>query len=997
MKKIIRPISLMLTAVNIGLFIPTVNAGIDFFPENYRIENENTVIIEFNKNIAEGDTDAFSVVDASGKDITDETQINITENAAEINFKKIDNSLKYYLRVAEGLESVDGVQVDKAHSYIISKDGKSEDFNNQDALNSWKYSLQGAETSDAVIIENKLLIAGETLSTNNVLYNKNPVLVYDTEYASYDYNNKSVLEYDFCYNIKGTKGNNYDSFAVFFNADEFSVNEDSFSSEKGAYIFRVYNLGKCAELIKWDGSESKIGAENAANKFSIGTVLATNEELIHDTDVFYRYRINSEVVETERRISVIRYCYDEDGTVLNGENILSYKEETDANVGGGFYFMTGSSLKNSKVSYLNSYSVDNVVYSNGKWQIEEYIEPILDVQCSVESNIVEMTFSEDVEYEELCNNLRIYAGDYTNEAVFEIEMDKKHAKVYIENIEADKEYFVAINKNMKSALGYKMSDGYVFNFKTEGFLSSQKVGAERDGEYKMFHSTTKNIDAYLYDSMLYLTKNSVGTNLFEDCDYSGGALVQKADYDKYIYENAILEFDYKNFNTTTVKGNGDFSGMRVYFNADPYVDEMGQWDTNISAEKGAYVLTLYPYWQGNSNSLRLGLCKWDGTKYGFSNRTTLVDNNSTTYGMKSLVSAKNVYDYEPNGKLRIKIETKKLTDAEQIDVYVASYSNDGIGGYEKVLSYIDNVAPYTDGTFYFTACGSNAAYTNGYISTHLVGNIEYMTTTGGELKKIQDIYSENKDKFEELAGKKNVSVKEYNELKYYYTIAQLLKDNGFENIPGIENIRNLTERILSVEDVQYEDDITEHKLKVKFNNQISDEMISREFLQLYCDGELLSDYVIAKKDKGKAVEISVYNDREYDSVYNLSISKDIISTDGMQIDKGYEYAVKEKAPFIPVGIEKKEVNSEIEYSADILNQTSEEQSCFAMLTLISKEAKKETLLAVSVNVLKIQGGDSAPITLMTDYDREDTECRLYIYNSKEEMKKMYKTVTFNEN
>ena len=68
-----------------------------------------------------------------------------------------------------------------------------------------------------------------------------------------------------------------------------------------------------------------------------------------------------------------------------------------------------------------------------------------------------------------------------------------------------------------------------------------------------------------------------------------------------------------------------------------------------------------------------------------------------------------------------------------------------------------------------------------------------------------------------------------------------------------------------------------------------------------------------------------------------------------------------------------------------------------MLTLISKDDKKETLLAVSVTVLKIQGGDSAPITLMTDYDREDTECRLYIYNSKEEMKKMYKTITFNNN
>ena len=66
-------------------------------------------------------------------------------------------------------------------------------------------------------------------------------------------------------------------------------------------------------------------------------------------------------------------------------------------------------------------------------------------------------------------------------------------------------------------------------------------------------------------------------------------------------------------------------------------------------------------------------------------------------------------------------------------------------------------------------------------------------------------------------------------------------------------------------------------------------------------------------------------------------------------------------------------------AADILNQTNEEKECFAMLTLISKEDKKETLLAVSVNVLKIQGGDSAPITLMTDYDREDTVCRLYIF------------------
>ena len=1002
MRNTVKSISVV---VCMAVMISSVNfitgAEEKFAIDDYEFDGINKAVISFNKNIGSDNLDRISIFDAVGKEVTQNTKISIDGDNIEVVFSDIYNSMKYFIKTSEELISEEGETIDEEYSFLLQTEGIREDFNEGgDTSSTWKRTSKAEVNLPANLYDNRVFAANNPITDTRFIYNQKPyteaaVLIYDGEYENYNYNEKSLLEYDLNINLKGNLGGNYDGISTFFKTVEFKTNakandwsSQSLSSQTGAYILRVYDNGQNVELRKWLGDEKEIGAKNASGQYNIGTVLGEKVSLDHEVDIPYRYRIETEEISDGTKITVKRAEYDNNGNPGEFTKVIEYLDTENIPTGGSFYFMTGSSWRAGSNGYFNSFCIDNVAYTNGEWSFSEYTEPELSPEVSMEGLNIKIKFNEPVAMSELQKYVKVYCDEYKKEVDCSIVLDEesKAASVMLPEMSADKVYYLVINKDLKSAMGYKQKDGHVFIFNTKGFYSAQKEGTESTDEWKIFSGSTKNMDAYLNEGMLFVGKNKPGQDLFEGVIYSTGGLMQKDNYEEYMFEDPIIEFDYSNKNMTTVKGNGDYSGLRLMFNADTYINEMGTWDTNISSAGGAYMLTL----AAEGSDIKMGLRKWNGDKFAFAER--LSNGNIGT----ELVASKNVMNYEFGSDIRIRVVSHNTGEGERINIYIARYDNGILGEYENVLTFLDTDDPYTGGTFYFTACGSNAAYVNGYISAHHIGNVSYITTEETHNSKMLEIYGQYVEKINKFAEKTSVSSAEYDELKTLFSISNILYENGYTDIAGYEKLNEMRESIPDVSEIIYKDELRNHKVNVCFTLPISDEYFTKDYIKVSCDGIGIEDFGLVKSSNNKSAEITLYNDREYDNVYTVSVLPRIKSIHGMELMSGFEYTFTENKILSSDGITFTDnEDNTLTALAQINNSTSDEQEYFAVLTATvyddTLNADKMITVQVKTGAVEAYGSDEVSIT----FEKPDgmPECKLYIYKDSLSLIQMYKTVS----
>ena len=1004
MRNTVKSISALIAiAITVSSVNFTVEAEEKFAVDDYFFDGINKAVISFNKNVGSDNSERVSVFDAEGKDITQNTNVSIDGDNIEVVFPGIYGSMKYFIKTSEELVSEEGETIGERYSFLLQTEGVSEDFNEgSETSSAWKRTSKAEVNSPANLYDNRVFIANNPITDTRFIYNEKPyteaaVLVYDGEYENYNYNDKSLLEYDLTINLKGNLGGNYDGISTFFKTGEFKTNakandwsSQSLSSQTGAYILRVYDNGKKAELRKWSGDEKEIGAKNSVGQYNIGTVLGEKASLSHEIDIPYRYRIETEDTDEGTKISVKRAEYDSNGNPGEFIKVIEYLDTENIPAGGSFYFMTGSSWRAGSDGYLNSFCLDNVAYTNGEWSFLEYEEPELLPEVSMEGLNIKIKFNEPVTMPELKKHVKVYCDEYKKEVSCSMALDEesKVVSVMLPELSADKTYYLTINKDLKSAMGYKQKDGHVFIFNTQGFYSDQKEGEESTGEWKIFSGSTKNMDTYLNEGMLFVGKNKPGQDLFEGVIYSAGGLMQKNNYEEYMFKNSVIEFDYSNKNMTTVKGNGDYSGLRLMFNADVYKNEMGTWDTNISSEKGAYMMTLAA--EGPNANIKLGLRKWNGDKFAFSER--LSNGNIGT----ELVAPKNVVNYEYGSNIRIRVVSHNTGEGERIDIYIAKYEGGVLGEYEKVLTFLDTDSPYTEGTFYFTACGSNAAYVNGYISAHHIGNVSYVTAEETYNAKMSEMYEEYVEKINEFSEKNSVSSEEYDELKILFSISNILYENGYTDIAGYEKLNEMRESIPDVSEITYKDELKKYKINVYFTLPIADEYFTKDYIKAACGGKEFEDFELVKSGDNKSVEIAFYNDREYDNVYTISILPEIKSMDGMELMSGFEYTFSENKTLSSGGIVFTDnQDNTLTASAQIDNSTPEEQEYFAVLTATVYDdiLKADKMIAAEVKTGAAEAYGSDEISVTFEKPEGIAECKLYIYNDSSSLVQMYKTVS----
>ncbi len=982
---------MILTVACFAAQAPQSFAEETFSVNDFEFYADSVAQISFTKELSKDCIDKVSVFGGSGENLTDKADISIEKDTLKISFDNIYESMKYFIKLSDGFCGADGESLSKSKTFLLETDGKFYDFNGGAETDpSWQRTSLADPHNTAWIYNDRLFIANSSPKSEKFLYDgiaytENAVLVNSEDYCGSDFGGKSMLEYEMTVNTAGSLGDNYDGLSTVFGAGEFQTtvkkndySNAAFSSKTGGYVLRVYSNAKKAELRKWTGNEIKIGAENANGKYTMGEVIAGAVTNPQKPGAAYKYRIETQNADNAVKISVKRAAPGEDGRFGVWEEILSCTDSDNPISGDGYYFMTGSTWRNGKVGYINSFCIDNLAYTSGEWNFSEYTEPVLEPEVSIIGSDIKISFNEPVAKEEVDKYVKIYRGEYANEIKTDAVLDgsRKTAVISFGTLAPQTDYYISIGKDLKSVMGYSMTDAYIASFKTDGFYSEQDGTSPTDSAWKIYSGDVRGIDAYLNNGMIFVGKNKPGAELFEDTVYSQGGLLQKADYADYSLKDASLEFDYMSRNTSSVTANPEWGGFRVFFNADEYVNEMGNWDTNISAKKGAYIMTV----ASDKNKIVLGLRKWHGNKQEFSQRTTL-----SSFG--EVLVQNTSFAVPITEKVRFRISAKNTDNGEEIKVLGAKYTDGVLGGFSEIMSYCDKTDPYTEGTFYFTACGSNAAYTNGYISSHHVGNISYIAAADETAEKAADVYEREYEKIAEFAEGNGISADKYSDLKKYLTISAILSKNGFDCKEQTEKLQAMRDKIPYVSGAEYENTNKTHKITLKLSQSIKD---TENVLKMTCDGEEFCDYKVLN-DKNDII-VEFYNDREYDSIYTMTLSSRAVGENGMQIMEGYSYTLREEPILSCTEIAAEKTDGKVTAKAEIRNSAAEDTACYAVLAAYSVlDGECEKLSGVAVKDTKISAKSGTELTLETA--DENTEFRLYIYDSKNTLVQCYKTVT----
>ena len=218
-------------------------------------------------------------------------------------------------------------------------------------------------------------------------------------------------------------------------------------------------------------------------------------------------------------------------------------------------------------------------------------------------------------------------------------------------------------------------------------------------------------------------------------DYSAGAtFLHDRNYEDYIYNDADVEFDYKNPNNSDLGTNGGYGAFNLFLNTAVNTGSINQWATYIQSKQGAYIVSLRCAPKGEG--LDAYIYKWDGrpdlsTQYGtgYQVHGSMFSEANGSF----MLAAKNsiVENYAAGKEYRFKVKTRNVSEGVKITLYAAEYNEGVLGEYKELLSCIDTESPILSGTAYFMSMTSDP--NSKYLSTHYVKNIKIADTSIEEI------------------------------------------------------------------------------------------------------------------------------------------------------------------------------------------------------------------------------------------------------------------------
>ncbi len=674
---------------------------------------------------------------------------------------KIENKKLYYIEIPDTVTTDFNTAIDRAYKYTFRKSGVEYDFNaNGMSTRKWRFDNGANRNSDAYIYDNRLFLSDINPNDtdnryNGIPYSNGSVFVKPEEFRNIEMEN-SIIEFDYVNYGRGFGNGNYVNMRVFMRAEDVNNSSDalqsSISTANGAYILEISQYGKEIDIRKCTGGTVSFGALQG----NVGTTLSEKRTLegyeVGDK-VRFRITLNNEEDNNAAELVVYAALYNETGELGKYKQVASAKDTQNPLLNGGVYFSVNPS-NGVKYYYINSHAIDNFSFYTTALESSSEDDMFVTEMLSCDEKI-SLIFSSGIDENTL--NAVSVKNTVTGEMYIispEVNIyNSKQLDISFDFIDKNYEnYELKISKDLKSVFGKPLFNEYNAKINVTGMYSYIDTNVQNCSNWYVKRAGYSESNAYTNDGWIYLAPYSFDHKYFEEkTPYSDGALVNEKNYDEYDYADSILEFDYKNLNTSSVKGNGNYSGMRIFIRSGEFDTVFSDGYNKISSSKGAYIITLYP----SSDKLYAGLRKWDGSEINIAERVDL--------GGTVLISEKAVNEWRAEDEYRYKIKTTNVQDGVLIELYMTEYIDGKEGNYKKVLEYTDNDNPYISGTFFFTACGSSASYINGYISSHFIKDISYITAP--ETEKIENVcltdslfINDNNEIITDLTGYKNMEI-----------------------------------------------------------------------------------------------------------------------------------------------------------------------------------------------------------------------------------------------
>ena len=360
-----------------------------YTPDSFEIKSiektDNHITAEFTDLIDENAL-RQNVTVYSEDGIVYNSDIKCYKNKAEISIEGVPFSQKrYYIKFSKAAASVNSVELKKDMYYSFTRNGTLDTFDGETGAVSSDYkmySYMGDTPRNAFLYNGALFVSSDGTDAvyNGVPYARYTSLIYRNDFYEKGCDNPE-LSFDYCDHSVLYDNGPWSVFRMFFCVKDFEVTDARSkyngiftSSSKSAYFLEISSYGNELCLYKWDGENTDIG--ELADK--VGTRLCYSRQFEnYNIGDKLRFKITAKNEESGTVINVYAAKYGTDGTLGKYVNVISVCDSEKNNANGSF-FMMGAGSSDCKYYFMNSRSVDNILYEKG--EAVEQVRP-----CTIES------------------------------------------------------------------------------------------------------------------------------------------------------------------------------------------------------------------------------------------------------------------------------------------------------------------------------------------------------------------------------------------------------------------------------------------------------------------------------------------------------------------------------------------------------------------------------------------------------------------------------------
>lgn len=1005
MKKIIFYVVVSMYIIQL---LPTATAEKMFDLIDVSITDDNVIQIEFNDSVGSDNPDKIYFLDENDEKVSADSKIDSENDCVVlVEYPTVLQNVNAQLIINGALKSADGIGLSDAYMYDISQSSIDEDFS--DDID-WSYvkvhnMSPGTETVneylDVTTVDGKL--------TDQSVVNKEGVIIPDKNLESFNANTSTV---ELTVKPVAVSDGTASMPQIFTNltkikrpaAGEYTnsqwqlhTNGYSISMSWGNLILHRYTYENISK-------ESVINGGGYASKtkvFSGG----------YKADC--KYRIKMTTINSDDAVTIEVYIapVKDDGTWEFGDK-YTYTDYEPISTSGSFgisHWSCGNGWEIDDFKYYSQISLGEMQKASNYVKLaEEIIESVItteELPENLQDTIVEVNAiikkleklgfnANDIagydEFQEKCEEFlrfelkEVYPDgenadvlvlkfnhpvneNLIDECIYmatddrtvldaDVYMDSQDNKQVMIRIPVDfkeTEASIVIKENLKSKDGNYLHEGRVirigFNKKYDDF----SVGD--NGEWMTAKTTNPQTN---FDDLEKTNKNM---NIADSGYFNDNGFLFDTAYKENVFDNTIVETE--------------FYGKHANMNGLILMSRV----SNLSSGEWKFGGNAYTVaWYGSS----VWIAKSPNSKNGYIN-------DAVGYSSPGRMASSG-YKFSTDTWYKVRFVTTTLEDESvKLDLYIAQ--RDDKYSDEPLISYIDIENPLTDAgvsAFWVSAVKDDDG--NNYNSIHM----DYYSMSSApeiiEEYSFDEIKLIAEEKIQNITDKE-ITNEDKSEVVIISDTIEFLKENGIaeESINGYSDFLSIKEEYPYVKASDMLTSTENFTINIEFSHDMDMSTVS-DNIELYKDSVKMTDYETELEEN--KVSFIIYNDRNYDSVYEININGKFARKNGLSLGTDYSKCFEEKAPVFVQPPEITKENNKIKVQTKVVSDDSSQSQDYSLLiAVMTKTTDEEGRIYYKTEEIDFVSCVSG-MDITTDFSAVDGEMIIYtaLYETETGLDILYK-------